>query len=158
MLPVTFAPPLWAATLRTLRELARVAVAALVLVVGLNGLAVAPASAGALRPSEAAGPVTEAPAIPAPVDGPLGTAPGAGTVPILLSTSAAAGASAAAVRLTGPDNGPATVGQPRPSGSPWRGGAPEAGEVGVAPPPAGAVLPSADPGRESIARRGPPRG
>ena len=48
---VAFAPPIWAATLRTLRELTRLAVTALVLVVGAGGVAAAPDTTTALRPT-----------------------------------------------------------------------------------------------------------
>ncbi|SCF38644.1 hypothetical protein GA0074695_6415 [Micromonospora viridifaciens] len=157
VLPVAFAPPLWAATLRTLRELTRVAVTALVLVVGLNGLAAAPAG-GTLRSAEAIRPVTDSQATLAPVDGPLLTAPGAATMPILLRASAATSAPVAEVRLAGPD-GQSTAGQPRPTPtSPKSGMPPRHVEHDVAAASVGAaVVPPTDPGRESIARRGPPR-
>jgi hypothetical protein len=122
VLPVAFAPSLWAATLRTLRKLARVAVTALVLVVGLNGLAAAPAEA------------------------------------TVLSANAAIGASTAEVRLAASD-AEATAGPLRPALTSPAPDVPSR-HVGhdVAPPPAGAVVvPAADPGRASIARRGPPR-
>ncbi|MFU8852249.1 hypothetical protein ACNAW0_14875 [Micromonospora sp. SL1-18] len=124
MLPVAFAPPLWAATLRTLRERARVAVTALVLVAGLNGLAAAPATA----------------------DLDTGTT--------VLSVSAAA----AEVTLAASD-AETTAGPVRPAlTSPAPGVPPRQVDHDVAPPPAVAVvLPAADPGREPIARRGPPR-
>ena len=48
---VAFSPPIWAATLRTLRELTRLAVTALVLVVGAGGVAAAPVATTALRPT-----------------------------------------------------------------------------------------------------------
>jgi len=47
---VAFSPSLWAATLRTLRELTRVAVTALVLVAGLTGPAAASVATDAVRP------------------------------------------------------------------------------------------------------------
>ena len=50
MLLVAFAPRLWAATLRTLRELTRLAMTALVLAVGLGGGAAASATT-ALQPT-----------------------------------------------------------------------------------------------------------
>ncbi|MEU8259229.1 hypothetical protein AB0C02_01200 [Micromonospora sp. NPDC048999] len=124
MLPVAFTPPLWAATLRRLRELARVAVAALVLVVGLNGLAAAPATAEAT----------------------------------VFSASAATGASAAEARLAAPDVDTATGPLRRSFTSPAPDVPSRHVDHDVAPPPTGAVVvPTADPGRESIARRGPPR-
>ncbi|MEU3452352.1 hypothetical protein ABZ671_01915 [Micromonospora sp. NPDC006766] len=128
MLPVAFTPPLWATTLRTVRDLMRVAVAALVLVVGLNGLATAPATA------------------PAPVEA------------TVFSASTATGASAVEVRVAAPD-GQATAGQSRRVPAVPAPGVPSRHlDHDVAPPPAGAVVvPAADPDRESIARRGPPR-
>ncbi|PWU62468.1 hypothetical protein DLE60_00145, partial [Micromonospora globispora] len=48
---VAFAPPIWPATLRTLRKLTRLAVTALVLVVGAGGVAAAPDTTTALRPT-----------------------------------------------------------------------------------------------------------
>lgn len=46
-----FVPPLWAATPRALQELTRLAVTALVLVVGAGGVAATPAATTALRPT-----------------------------------------------------------------------------------------------------------
>ncbi|MFD2763619.1 hypothetical protein [Micromonospora eburnea] len=155
MLPVAFAPSLWAATLRTLRKLTRVAVTALALVVGLNGLAAAPATVGPLRPVE----VTGLRAASVAFDGLLVTAPDAAAAPIVRPTRAAGGASAAEVRLAAPA-AEATAGQPRSASvSPVPGIPSRHADHDVAAPPATAVVvPAADPGRESIARRGPPRG
>ncbi len=131
MLPVAFAPSLWAATLRTLRELTRVAVTALVLVVGLNGLAAAPAAAGDLRPSEA-------------------TRPGAVSRAIPLPAAEARTAASDAKTNAGPVRPALTAPVP---GVPLRHL-----DHDVAQPPADTVLAAAaDPGRASIARRGPPR-
>ena len=47
---IAFAPPIWAATLRTLRDLTRLAVTALVLVVGAGGATAAPDTT-TLRPT-----------------------------------------------------------------------------------------------------------
>jgi len=130
VLPVAFAPSLWAATLRTLRELTRVAVTALVLVVGFNGLAAAPASAAPASASAAS---------------------------IVRPASAVSGPSAAEVRLATPA-AEVTAGQPRPASvSPVPGVPPRHVDHDIAAPAATTVVvPAADPGRASIARRGPP--
>lgn len=51
MLLVAFARPLWAAALRALRQLTRLAVTALVLIVGSGGVATAPPTTAALQPT-----------------------------------------------------------------------------------------------------------
>ncbi|MFU8870910.1 hypothetical protein [Micromonospora sp. SL4-19] len=160
MLLVAFAPSLWAATLRTVRDLTRVAVTALALVVGLNGLAAAPADAGTLGPAAPARPVT-GPAAPAPVDGLAITIPSttSDAGPVAGSASTATTTSPAEVRLTAPD-AESTAGQPRPAAMPPAlGVSPRHADHDAAPPPAGTafVVPAGDPGREPIARRGPPR-
>ncbi|MFJ8579265.1 hypothetical protein [Micromonospora sp. NPDC093277] len=158
MLPVAFAPSLWAATLRTLRELTRVAVTALVLVVGLNGLAAAPASAGAVRPIETPHPVTGPRTPSASADRLPVTTPDAAAGPIVRPAGTVSSASAAEFRLATLD-AEATAGQPRPASvSPVRGVPPRHADHDVAAPPTTTLaVPAADPGRESIARRGPPR-
>ncbi|MFI7425956.1 hypothetical protein ACIBPB_03115 [Micromonospora sp. NPDC049836] len=152
MLAVAFTPPLWATTLRSLRRLTRMAATALVLAVGLNGLAAAPAGADPVRPAATSRPVADlrlAPAGPdlrtvryaAAVDsaGPGTATPATGAL--------VPGANAAARDLRATSAGPA-VRVPAHRSTP---------EVASPPAQAGPAVPPTDPGRSTVARRGPPR-
>ncbi|PWR15794.1 hypothetical protein DKT69_09025 [Micromonospora sicca] len=139
---VAFAPPLWAATLHTLRRRTRLAVTALVLVVGLGGTAATPAEAfrPAAEPAQlAAFQVPRVPvAGPATADRPAGAAAEPVATPSGAST---------AERVTGTPSGhPAGVGPERPGG------------CSATLSPAAAAGPAVtDPGRDAVGRRGPPR-
>ncbi|MFE9692583.1 hypothetical protein [Micromonospora sp. NPDC005806] len=154
MQSVALTPPLWAATLRSLRRFTRMAATALVLAVGLNGLAV-PAPGESLRPA-------------ATVRPPAGVEIAQGAIDALagppLTGSVAAGHGLGATITWAPDAGVTTVDSPtrqlRAASTAPATGVPSrhldrdavSPRVDAAP-----VLPPADPGRESVARRGPPR-
>ncbi|MCW3814505.1 hypothetical protein ONA91_08545 [Micromonospora sp. DR5-3] len=146
---VAFAPSLWAATLRSLRELTRVAATTLALVVGLTGPAAAAAASDPVRPDATHRPVASLSALVAPVDGP--------------APDALVGAAPVATGAWTADR--------RPAAAPH---SPAGHLIAAATPPApglaaalvrGAValsrtdvaVAAADPDREPIARRGPPR-
>ncbi|MEU5725179.1 hypothetical protein [Micromonospora sp. NPDC047738] len=146
---VAFAPSLWAATLRTLRELTQVAVTALALVAGLTGPAAAAAATGPVGPDATHRPAASLSTHLEPVDAPT---------PGILVDAGAAATGAWAV-----DTRPAPA--PHSSaGHPLAAAAPPAPGVAArlvdgdaaAPRPPVAVA-AADPDREPIARRGPPR-
>lgn len=143
VLPVAFAPPLWAATLRTLRKLARLAVTALVLVVGLGGTAASAAPAEAFQPTAEPGQVAAFPLPPATFAAPAtsGQSASAGVGGWVAAPSAAA----TAERATGTPGGrPTGADVERPTGS-------------SALPAASAAGPAlVDPGRDAVGRRGPP--
>jgi hypothetical protein len=151
---VAFAPPVWATTLRAVRRLTRMAATALVLVVGLNGLT-GPVSADPLRPVSAVSPLADLQVSPGPVDAPAARSL-AGPVEAASKPSAATvgWTSEAGVTIDSPTRHPQAVSTAPTSGIPSRHVEPEAA---TARPNAALATPSADPGRESIARRGPPR-
>lgn len=142
VLPVAFAPPLWAATLRTLRKRTRLAVTALVLVVGLGGTAASAAPAEAFRPTAEPGQVAAFPLPPATFAAPATSGQSAGAGGWVAAPSGAA----TAERATGTPGGrPTGAGVERPAGS-------------SALPAASAAGPAlVDPGRDAVGRRGPPR-
>ncbi|MDO3683345.1 hypothetical protein [Micromonospora sp. C28ISP2-4] len=138
MLPVAFAPSTWTATLR---RIARTAVAGLVLIVGLQGIAAAPAHADAAPHAATASHAVATEHVAA-----IEHAATRQTVTTGAARSAeltAGDAPAAALRTTGPGTGPAVTEAPS---------ADSAGRV-----PGVEVVAAADPGRADIARRGPPR-
>ncbi|GAA4569145.1 hypothetical protein GCM10023176_25060 [Micromonospora coerulea] len=156
VLPVAFAPALWAATLRTLRRLTRLAVTALVLVVGLGGTTADPA--GMPRPvadSHQPAAVRFSPAAPAPAlaDRPAAeavTRPG-GTPAVLPVTAAPAVIRTSSGVVAGER---ATV---PADGHPASAVAEPVRHV-PAPRPVGTTDPApADPGRGLVGRRGPPQ-
>ncbi|RLQ04827.1 hypothetical protein EAD96_12835 [Micromonospora sp. BL1] len=156
MLPVAFAPSTWTATLR---RIARTAVAGLVLIVGLQGIAAAPAHADAASHTTIAAHATIASHAVATEHvtaiehvGAIKhvTAVGHAATRQAVTTGAARSAEltatdapTAALRTTGPGTGPAVT------------EAPSADSAG--PVPGVEVVAAADPGRADIARRGPPR-
>lgn len=135
MPPVAIACPLWAAALRSLRDLTRLAVTALVLAAGLGGTTAASAagpSADQVRPIvDTSGTLSAAPGQLAPtlVTGWVNE-PRATSHPV---ADRAADAPARALRRTARPAAPAAV---------------------TAPP----TPPGADPARDAVGRRGPPRG
>ncbi|MFC4148761.1 hypothetical protein ACFO0M_21100 [Micromonospora mangrovi] len=131
MLLEAFAPTLWAATLRTLRELTRLAVAALVLVVGSGGVAAA-STVDALRPVA----VLEFRSVGSPVAAGQGRPAGTGSV------TAVADAASAVDRATD------SAGVPAPGT--------RADRHEAVRPTTRTVVAPADPGRDAVARRGPP--
>ncbi|MEU7796847.1 hypothetical protein ACGFKZ_00025 [Micromonospora tulbaghiae] len=150
MLPVAFAPSTWTATLR---RIARTAVAGLVLIVGLQGIAAAPAHADAASHASIAshavatehvtaiehvGAIKHVTAVEHAATRQAVTT-GAARSAELTATDAPT----AALRTTGPGTGPAVT------------EAPSADSAG--PVPGVEVVAAADPGRADIARRGPPR-
>ncbi|MEV4814228.1 hypothetical protein [Micromonospora tulbaghiae] len=150
MLPVAFAPSTWTATLR---RIARTAVAGLVLIVGLQGIAAAPAHADAASHATVAahavatehvtaiehvGAIKHVTAVEHAATRQAVTT-GAARSAELTATDAPT----AALRTTGPGTGPAVT------------EAPSADSAG--PVPGVEVVAAADPGRADIARRGPPR-
>ncbi|WP_319460539.1 hypothetical protein [Micromonospora sp. RTP1Z1] len=143
MLPVAFAPHLWAATLRTLRELTRLAVTALVLVVGLGGTTAGPAFAELPRPVGESGRPAAFWVSPASVA--LASAdqrPGSAAERVTVALSGVT----AAERVTGTPSG-------RPAGA-----RSESVRCTSATRPVAAAGPAcADPGRDAVGRRGPPR-
>ncbi|MFR9775848.1 hypothetical protein ACL02O_07275 [Micromonospora sp. MS34] len=155
MQPVAFAPPLWAVTLRSLRRLTRMAATALALVVGLNGLA-APVTADPLRPVSTFRPLAGVQVTHEPLGVPASLA---------LRNAVAAGRGPSLTAVAGVSRvGPGTVDSPTrhpqvPSGAPAAdvparhvdsaASAVRATTTAAAPP--------ADPGREPVTRRGPPR-
>ncbi|WP_130331135.1 hypothetical protein [Micromonospora kangleipakensis] len=149
MLLVAFAPPLWAATLRTLRGLTRPAVTALVLVVGLGGPAAAPASAEAVRPTAEPGRIAAFQVPPAPItdSAAAGSATAGRSAGSTVEWVAAPSGASAVERVTGtPSERPAGAVSARPA------------RCAPAPSPASAAGPArADPGRDAVGRRGPPR-
>ncbi|MEU8334600.1 hypothetical protein [Micromonospora tulbaghiae] len=150
MLPVAFAPSTWTATLR---RIARTAVAGLVLIVGLQGIAAAPAHADAASHTTIAAHAAATEHVTATEH--VGaikhvTAVGHAATRQAVTTGAARSAEltatdapTAALRTTGPGTGPAVT------------EAPSADSAG--PVPGVEVVAAADPGRADIARRGPPR-
>nr|WP_030503520.1 hypothetical protein [Micromonospora purpureochromogenes] len=149
MLPVAFAPSTWTATLR---RIARTAVASLVLIVGLQGIAAAPAHAAVTEQSaavtadaataRAAGFVTAGPRAASIA----GSAPGviASPVPAEIGRTASAAGTTTADGAPRSTSGPAADAAGAESTS--------AGRV-----PGVEVVAVADPARAAIARRGPPR-
>jgi hypothetical protein len=150
VLPVAFAPSTWTATLR---RIARTAVAGLVLIVGLQGIAAAPAHADAASHASIAahavatehvtaiehvGAIKHVTAVEHAATRQAVTT-GAARSAELTATDAPT----AALRTTGPGTGPAVT------------EAPSADSAG--PVPGVEVVAAADPGRADIARRGPPR-
>ncbi|AYF30162.1 hypothetical protein CSH63_22475 [Micromonospora tulbaghiae] len=150
MLPVAFAPSTWTATLR---RIARTAVAGLVLIVGLQGIAAAPAHADAashttiaahaaatehVTATEHVGAIKHVIAV-----GHAATRQAVTTGAARSAELTATDAPTAALRTTGPGTGPAVT------------EAPSADSAG--PVPGVEVVAAADPGRADIARRGPPR-
>ncbi len=138
------ASPVWGATLR------RVAATALVLVVGLDGLT-APVSADPLRPVSTIRPPAD---LQVAVDAPAGLSV-AGSVAAgsgLCATTVAWATGAGATTADSPHRLLRAASTAPTSGVPSR-------QADAAPsrPDATAVLPTTDPGRESVARRGPPR-
>lgn len=151
MQSVAFAPPVWAATLRAVRRLTRMAATALVLVVGLNGLT-APVSADPLGPVSAvrplAGPRVSQGSVDASAILSLAGPVDAGWEPSATTARWASEAAGSATRH------PRVVPTTPTAGIPSRPVEPEA----AAPRPDAAILAhSTDPGRESVTRRGPPR-
>ncbi|WP_157746285.1 hypothetical protein [Micromonospora inositola] len=145
MLPVAFAPPLWAATLRTLRKLTRLAVTALVLVAGLGGATASAAPAEAFRPTAEPGQVAAFQVAPVSFVGPATADRSAGAA---VEWVAAPSGASAAERITGTPGG-------RPAGAaPER---PARRSAALSPAPASGPAP-VDPGRDAVGRRGPPRG
>ncbi|WP_446218076.1 hypothetical protein [Micromonospora sp. IBHARD004] len=145
MLLVAFAPPLWAATLRTVRRLTRMAVTALVLVVGLGGTA-APAPAEAARPTAEPGQVAtfQVPTAPVTASVTAGSATTGWSAGSAVEWVAAPTGASAVERVTGtPSERPAGAVSARPA------------RCAPAPSPSPAF---ADPGRDAVGRRGPPRG
>lgn len=140
VLPEAFAPALWAATLRTLRELTRLAVTALVLVVGFGGVA-ASSTVDAVRPVT----VPEFRPVGSPVTA-LPARPGIPTSSVAGVGSTVAGMAPATDRATDADHAPA---------SGIRTERPDRREAGQRPPARTVVVP-AEPGRDAVARRGPP--
>ncbi|EWM66278.1 MULTISPECIES: hypothetical protein [Micromonospora] len=130
MLPVAFAPSTWTATLR---RIARTAVAGLVLIVGLQGIAAAPAHATVTEQSVAV--TVASAAAPSVIASPVPAEVG-------LTTVAAGGTTA--------------------DGAPRSTSGPAADAAGTESTAAGRVpgveaVAVADPARAAIARRGPPR-
>ncbi|MFY1659087.1 hypothetical protein [Micromonospora sp. WMMD1274] len=150
MLPVAFAPSTWTATLR---RIARTAVAGLVLIVGLQGIAAAPAHADAASHASIASHAVATEHVTAIEH--VGaikhvTAVEHAATRQAITTGAARSAEltatdapTTALRTTGPGTGPAVT------------EAPSADSAG--PVPGVEVVAAADPGRADIARRGPPR-
>ncbi|MCW3839951.1 hypothetical protein ONA70_07555 [Micromonospora yasonensis] len=153
MHPVAFAPPVWAATLRAMRRFTRMAATALVLVVGLNGLT-APVPADPLRPVSTVRPPAGPQVSQGPVDaptalslaGPADAAPALSAMTVVWASEAGV-TTADSATLRAASTAPATA-------APSRHVEPQAAMVR---PAAAVVAPSADPGRESATRRGPPR-
>lgn len=148
MLSVAFDPPLWATTLRNLRRLTRMAATALVLAVGLNGLAAAPATADPHRPAATSRHLADLPLAPAAPD-------------VRYAAAVAPGRSGTATPATGAFV-PATSAAHREPGATPAGPATRvpshrsAAEDAAPHAWAGPAVPPADPGRGAIARRGPP--
>lgn len=118
--------PFWSVTLRSLRELTRLAVAALVLAVGLGGASAAPA--------------------------PFAAGPAAVTAPVPAAVTAA-GPAVASARLTPPLSRPEQADGFAAPPALRRDGTPaDTAAVAVARPDG----PARDPGRGVPARRGPP--
>ncbi|MEU9512478.1 hypothetical protein [Micromonospora sp. NPDC048169] len=141
MLPVAFAPSTWTATLR---RIARTAVAGLVLIVGLQGIAATPAHATASSHATASHAVEHVATIEHVAVIEHVATPRAVTAGHARSAALTAGdATTTALRTTGPGTSP-TVAEASSAGS--------AGRV-----PGTEVVAAADPGRAHIARRGPPR-
>ncbi|MCI4063931.1 hypothetical protein MRQ36_15565 [Micromonospora sp. R77] len=141
MLLEAFAPTLWAATLRTLRELTRLAVTALVLVVGFGGVA-ATSTVGALRPVAAPEFRSAGSLVAAAPGRHIVADPGSPVV----GSSPTVGAAETVDRATGAQDAPAPG---------VRVQRPDRHEVALRPSARTVVAP-ADPGRDAVARRGPP--
>ncbi|MEU5831969.1 hypothetical protein [Micromonospora tulbaghiae] len=150
MLPVAFAPSTWTATLR---RIARTAVAGLVLIVGLQGIAAAPAHADAASHASIASHAVATEHVTAiehvgAIKHITAVEHAATRQAVTTGTARSAELTAtdaptAALRTTGPGTGPAVT------------EAPSADSAG--PVPGVEVVAAADPGRADIARRGPPR-
>ncbi|MFG2053880.1 hypothetical protein ACGFI9_07580 [Micromonospora sp. NPDC048930] len=152
MQSVAFAPPVWAATLRSLRRLTRMAATALVLVVGLNGLT-APVTADPLGPVSTIRPpahlqVSAAAPAGRSVAGSVDARPGRGATSVAWAAGAGASTADSAHRLPRATSTAPTTGVPARQADP---------DVATSPADAAAVVPAADPGRDPVARRGPPR-
>ncbi|MEV0153090.1 hypothetical protein AB0H57_05030 [Micromonospora sp. NPDC050686] len=186
MLPVAIARPSWPATLRSLRSLTRLAVAALILAAGLGTPASAAAPADALAtpivaPVRADALVTPVvPPVPAAVHGPAATPrpgdradAGAGTPDAALLRPAFAPAAAVATATGDPMGarlvpttapGPADARRGPTTGGPaasWHlvvvpPALPAAGVHARGPHPSAPVVSPVDPGRSTFGRRGPP--
>ncbi|MEV6514837.1 hypothetical protein AB0M37_03520 [Micromonospora chalcea] len=135
MLPVAFTPSTWTATLR---RIARTAVASLVLIAGLQGIAAAPAHAVVTGQSVTTVRTAGFGATDARATSAAGFAPSAIASPVAAGTTRAGGAPRSA---TGPAADAAAV-----TDSASAGRVPGVEAVAVA-----------DPARAAIARRGPPR-
>ncbi|SCE79165.1 hypothetical protein [Micromonospora mirobrigensis] len=142
MLPVAIARPHWPATLRSLRSLTRLAIAALVLAAGLGG----PFGAG-MPETRTASPSLWATAVAHP-------SPDAGaTLPVASTSAAARSAPATTVDPSGSDrHAPLAAVQPAP---PVVASVDRSADA-RAPHPSPVVAPSTEPGRDSVGRRGPP--
>ncbi|MET8838319.1 hypothetical protein ABZV78_31055 [Micromonospora sp. NPDC004540] len=145
MLPVAFASSLWTATLR---RIARTAVTALAVIAGLTGPAATPADH--LDPA-----ATTRPAVDLRVDAPAAADLDSAGQPV---------ADAPLVRIAAdPSVAPVvrTAADPplrHPLAAPAPAGPPHRSTADTAAPVAGPdVVVAADPGRATIARRGPPR-
>ncbi|MBQ1044243.1 MULTISPECIES: hypothetical protein [unclassified Micromonospora] len=139
MLPVAFTPSTWTATLR---RIARTAVASLVLIAGLQGIAAAPAHAAVTEQSVA--------------------------VTADATTARTAGFGAAGARATSAGFSPGAIASPVAAGTTTADGAPRsatgpAADAAVTDSVSAGRVPGveavvvADPARAAIARRGPPR-
>ncbi|MGC4899242.1 hypothetical protein ACLQ2Y_07890 [Micromonospora echinospora] len=137
MLPVAFTPSTWTATLR---RIARTAVASLVLIAGLQGIAAAPAHAAVTWQSVTAD----------------------------ATTARAAGFGATDARATSAEFAPSAIASPVAAGTTTADGAPRtatgpAADAAVTDSASAGRMPGveavavADPARAAIARRGPPR-
>lgn len=156
MQPVAFASPVWGATLRSLRRLTRMAATALVLVVGLNGLT-APVPADSLRPVSTVRPLADLRIAPATVHAPAGL-PLADAFDVSGSLDVLGPAVTSAARTGGADTADsptrARFGSTAPAAAvPAR----HIDSDGPAARTTAAAGVPADPGRESVTRRGPPR-
>ncbi|MGR6316895.1 hypothetical protein Q2K19_08530 [Micromonospora soli] len=150
MQSVALAPPLWAATLRSLRRLTRMAATALALAVGLNGVTV-PAPGDSLRPAATVRPLAGIDVAHLAVDDPP-----AGTVAVGPGHTAAItwAPDAGATTVDSAARHPHTVWTAPATGVPPRDLDRDAASARVDAAP---VVAPADPGRQSVARRGPPR-
>lgn len=149
MLPVAFAPSTWTATLR---RIARTAVASLVLIVGLQGIAAAPAHAAVTEQSVA-------------VIADAATARTAGFVTAAARAASVAGSTPSVIASPVPAEVGLTAvaaGSTTADGAPRSTTGPAADAAGTETTAAGRVpgveaVAVADPARAAIARRGPPR-
>lgn len=169
MLSVAFPPPLWAATLRSLRRITRMATTALVLAVGLNGLAAAPAAADPARPAATSHPVADLGLAPADPARPTGTsrpvaefrlapaAPDLRTIRYAVEIAGPGTATPATGALVPGVNAAARDLRATPAGPAVRVPSHRStAEVASPRAQAGPTVPPTDPGRSTVARRGPP--